>query len=106
MKMMRYRPMRLRCRPFQSFPLRGFTSPRKGSSRISRRWARISSWRELVRRLRELGFEAPFEGGKHPYMIRGEIVVTIPNPHRCDISVDLLERILRRTGIGREEWRG
>jgi predicted RNA binding protein YcfA (HicA-like mRNA interferase family) len=64
------------------------------------------SWRELVKRLRELGFEGPLEGGKHPYMIRGDIVLTIPNPHRGDISVDLLQRILRSAGISREEWQG
>jgi predicted RNA binding protein YcfA (HicA-like mRNA interferase family) len=64
------------------------------------------SWRELVKRLRELGFEGPLEGGKHPYMIRGDIVVTLPNPHRGDISVDLLWRILQRAGVTREEWQG
>ncbi len=58
------------------------------------------SWRELVKRLRQLGFE----GGRHPYMARGDEVVTLPNPHRGDISVDLLLRVLRRAGISREEW--
>jgi hypothetical protein len=62
------------------------------------------SWQKLVKRMHELGFEGPFEGGKHPYMIRGDIVVTIPNPHRGEISVDLLHRILQRAGINREEW--
>jgi predicted RNA binding protein YcfA (HicA-like mRNA interferase family) len=64
------------------------------------------SWRTLVNRLRELGFEGPLEGGKHPYMIRGDMVVTIPNPHRGEVSVDLLQRILRGAGISREEWQG
>lgn len=62
------------------------------------------TWRELVRRLRDLGFEGPFAGGKHPYMIRGDVVVTIPNPHRDDIGVALLQRILEQAGIGRNEW--
>ncbi len=48
------------------------------------------SWAELVRRLRQLGFEGPFKGGKHPYMVKGDLVLTIPNPHRWEISVDLL----------------
>lgn len=39
-------------------------------------------------------------------MIRYDIVVTIPNPHRSDISVDLLQRIIRRAGVTREEWLG
>ncbi|MCX5970582.1 MAG: type II toxin-antitoxin system HicA family toxin [Coprothermobacterota bacterium] len=62
------------------------------------------SWKQLVDRLLEMGFEGPLQGGKHPYMIRGEIVITIPNPHRSDIGLDLLKRILRRAGISREEW--
>ncbi len=62
------------------------------------------SWRELVRRLRLLGFEGPDWGGKHPYMVKGERVLTIPNPHREEIGVDLLGRILRRANISRTEW--
>jgi predicted RNA binding protein YcfA (HicA-like mRNA interferase family) len=64
------------------------------------------SWRDLVKRLRALGFEGPLEGGKHPYMVRGNVVVTIPNPHRTEISIDLLQKILRMAGITREEWQG
>ena len=61
------------------------------------------SWLELVRRLRRLGFDGPYEGGKHPYMVRGDVVVSVPNPHRGTIGVDLLQRILRRAGVTREE---
>ena len=32
-------------------------------------------------------------------MIRGEVVITLPNPPRGDVSVDLLQRILRRAGV-------
>ena len=28
----------------------------------------------------------------------------LPNPHRGEVSVDLLARILRQAGITREEW--
>lgn len=62
------------------------------------------SWRELVRRLRQLGFDGPYEGGKHPYMLRDDLTLTIPNPHRGEVSIDLLTRILRRAGITREAW--
>ena len=31
----------------------------------------------LVKRLRQLGFEGPLEGGQHPYMVHGDLVVTI-----------------------------
>lgn len=62
------------------------------------------SWTELVKRLRALGFEGPFAGGKHPYMVRGNLVLAIPNPHRKEIGVDLLSRLLREGGISRQAW--
>ena len=62
------------------------------------------SWQELIRRLRKFGFEGPYRGGKHPYMIRGTLVLTVPNPHRREIGTDLLLRILAQAGISREEW--
>lgn len=62
------------------------------------------SWTDLVKRLQKLGFEGPYQGGKHPYMIRASLVLTIPNPHRGDIRIDLLSRILKQAGITRAEW--
>ena len=64
------------------------------------------SWRKLVKRLRELGFEGPFAGGRHPQMRRGDVTVIIPNPHEGDIGVGLLRRLLRQAGVSREEWLG
>jgi predicted RNA binding protein YcfA (HicA-like mRNA interferase family) len=63
-----------------------------------------TSWVNLVRRLKKLGFNGPFQGGKHPYMIKDDLVLTIPNPHRGVISVDLLSRIIKQAGITRNEW--
>ena len=62
------------------------------------------SQRGLVRRLRELGFDGPYAGGRHPQMRRGDLTLIIPNPHEGDIGVGLLQRILRQAGISREEW--
>jgi len=62
------------------------------------------SRRELIRRLQRLGFEGPYSGGRHEFMLRGNCRLILPNPHRGDISVDLLHRILRRAGVSREEW--
>jgi predicted RNA binding protein YcfA (HicA-like mRNA interferase family) len=62
------------------------------------------SWTVLVKRLHSFGFDGPFQGGKHPYMIKQDLVLTIPNRHREPISADLLSRIIRRAGITREEW--
>ena len=62
------------------------------------------SFRELIRKLKTLDFEGPFTGGKHLFMIKGDLRLTIPNPHRQDIGVDLLKRLLRQGGIQRDEW--
>lgn len=62
------------------------------------------SWRELVRKLRKFGFEGPYQVGKHPYMIKGNFTLTIPNPHLKDISVDLLSRILKQAEINKKNW--
>jgi predicted RNA binding protein YcfA (HicA-like mRNA interferase family) len=51
-----------------------------------------------------MGFSGPERGGKHLYMTKGNITLTIPNPHKEDIGVDILLRILRRAGISRDEW--
>jgi predicted RNA binding protein YcfA (HicA-like mRNA interferase family) len=59
---------------------------------------------ELVRALRSLGFDGPFSGGKHQFMVRGTIALRIPNPHQADIGRDLLARILRQAGVDRDAW--
>ncbi|HXK08992.1 MAG TPA: type II toxin-antitoxin system HicA family toxin [Vicinamibacteria bacterium] len=59
---------------------------------------------ELVRALRSLGFEGPFSGGRHQFMIRGTVTLRIPNPHQGDIGRELLARILRQAGIERDAW--
>ena len=64
-------------------------------------------WRTFVKRLQELGFEGPYSGGKHPFIMRRrDLVLTIPNPHKGTIGVDLLTRILKQARISREEWVG
>ena len=60
--------------------------------------------RDLIRHLKRLGFEGPYAGGKHQYMVRGELRLAIPNPHQSDIGRDLLARILRQAGIDKGEW--
>jgi predicted RNA binding protein YcfA (HicA-like mRNA interferase family) len=58
----------------------------------------------LIRHLRHCGFIGPKPGGNHEYMIKGDISVRIPNPHRGDISKGFLARILRQAGIKRGDW--
>ncbi len=60
--------------------------------------------RDLVRYLRDLGFEGPYSGGRHEYMVKGTIRLAIPNPHQGDIGRDLLARILRQAGIDKSDW--
>jgi predicted RNA binding protein YcfA (HicA-like mRNA interferase family) len=62
------------------------------------------SRKDLVRYLRMSGFDGPYSGGKHPFMIKGDLTLTLPNPHRNDIGRELLARILRQAGISRKEW--
>lgn len=62
------------------------------------------SWKKFVIKLRSHGFSGPFQEGKHPYMLKRGLTLTVPNPHDGDISVDLLSRILRQAGISRSEW--
>ena len=59
---------------------------------------------DLVRFLRQLGFEGPKSGGKHQFMIRAGMRLRIPNPHHADISLPLLARVLEQGKIDRAEW--
>jgi len=62
------------------------------------------SRRRLISAVKELGFTGPFSGGRHEFMVRGGIVLTIPNPHSGDIGVGLLAVILKQAGVSRTEW--
>lgn len=62
------------------------------------------SRKDLIRYLRQIGFEGPYSGGKHEFMIRGSKRLVIPNPHRADVGVGLILRILRQIGIEKTEW--
>ena len=64
------------------------------------------SRREFVRRLRALGWEVPFPGGRHAAMrhpLTG-VKLPIPNPHRGDIDWSLTRRILEQAGIEPVDW--
>ena len=60
--------------------------------------------RDLIRYLRQLGFDGPYAGGRHQFMAKGDITISIPNPHRGDIGRDLLARILRQAQVSQEKW--
>ena len=53
---------------------------------------------EMVRRLKKLGFEGPFQGKRHQHLIRGTTLVIIPNPHHGQDSrtqlIELLQLVI------------
>jgi len=62
------------------------------------------SRKELIRYLRQFDFEGPYSGGRHQFMIKGNLTIRVPNPHQADIGRELLARILRQARITKEEW--
>ena len=62
------------------------------------------SRRDLIRYMRACGYEGPYSGGKHQFMVRGELTVRVPNPHQSAIGKALLAVILREAEISREDW--
>lgn len=62
------------------------------------------SRKDLIRYLRQLGFEGPYSGRKHQFVIKGDVTLWLPNPHGGDIGRELLARILRQAKIDRDEW--
>ncbi len=62
------------------------------------------SRREFIRRMLKLGFDGPYIGGKHEFLLRNTRRLILPNPHQGEISVDLLSRLLRQANVSRQEW--
>ena len=80
----------------------GITSDYRGNESMKK--LTPISHREMINRLRRLGFTGPMSGGKHLYMVRNRRAYTIPNPHAGDIGVELLRRLLRQWGVTVVEW--
>jgi hypothetical protein len=59
---------------------------------------------KLIKRLKNIGFDGPFPGSDHDYMVRGDNFVRIPNVHRREIGANLVAEILTEGAISREEW--
>jgi len=63
------------------------------------------SIRILIKKFRKLGFEGPLSGGRHRFMKKGALKVSIPSPHGTDvIGAPLLKEILRQAEIDQDEW--
>ena len=59
---------------------------------------------DLISYLKQLGFSGPYSGGKHQFMIKDQLRLTLPNPHQSDIGINLLSKILKQAGVSRDEW--
>ncbi len=63
------------------------------------------SRRELIIRLKKFGYADPSSGGRHPFMIKGEHKLKVPNKHhKGDIGIGLQMRIIGQAGISKEDW--
>jgi hypothetical protein len=56
--------------------------------------------------MRELGFDGPYAGGRHPQLRRGNVTLIIPIPYEGEIGVGFLTRLLRQAGVTLSEWLG
>jgi predicted RNA binding protein YcfA (HicA-like mRNA interferase family) len=61
-------------------------------------------YKELIHFLRKLNFSGPYSGGKHQFMVKGDLRVRIPNPHKRDIGKNLLKQILIEAEIEIGVW--
>jgi len=61
------------------------------------------SFNELIRRLRKFGFEGPYGGGKHLYMIKENLRLNVPNPHSDPYTLLDVSRIIYN-GSFRSRW--
>ncbi len=63
------------------------------------------AYKDFIKKLRKFGFIGPFEGGKHLYLLKENVRLTIPNPHKKSvIGVDLLSRLLKQANITKKQW--
>ena len=60
---------------------------------------------ELISKLRKLGFEGPFPGGRHSRMVNLKTGQIVPIPiHSKEVGVGLIREIIRQVNVSREAW--
>ena len=60
--------------------------------------------RDLIYYLKQLGFDGPYSGKRHQFMLKDNLRITIPNPHQGDISANFLAKILRSAKVDISDW--
>lgn len=60
----------------------------------------------VIRKLRRLGFEGPYGGGRHVFMRHPDSEIKIPvSMHKGrDVPVGTLASILKQAGVSLEDW--
>ncbi|NQU77279.1 type II toxin-antitoxin system HicA family toxin [Candidatus Falkowbacteria bacterium] len=63
------------------------------------------NYNKFISKMKKLGWQGPYSGGKHLFMRKGEIDVVVPNPHhRKDIGLNLLSRILKQARVSKKQF--
>jgi len=62
------------------------------------------SLNKLIKKLKSFGFDGPYSGSKHSFMIKANLKLRVPNPHKGDISKSLVSEIIKQGGISTKEW--
>jgi predicted RNA binding protein YcfA (HicA-like mRNA interferase family) len=62
--------------------------------------------REVLRKLRRLGYEGPFGGGKYAVMRNPEtgVKISVPIHAARDLPLGTLRAIVKAAGVSVEEW--
>ena len=62
------------------------------------------SRRNLIKKLKRLGFRGLYSGGKYQFMEKDDFKIFIPNPHGKDIGKTLLNRIIKELEISDSDF--
>ena len=62
------------------------------------------SLRNLIKKLRDFGFEGPYSGARHSFVVKSSLKLRIPNPHNGDISSSLVTEIIKLAEIDKKDW--
>lgn len=63
------------------------------------------SRKELIKKLKKLGFEGPYSGGNHQSMQKESFKISIPNPHGGkDIGKKLISLIIKELDISIKDF--
>lgn len=62
--------------------------------------------RVVIKKLRALGFEGPFSGGRHLFMRHpnSKVKIPIPMPQGKDIPRGTVRAIIKQAGITVDDW--